>query len=177
VPCTNPERTPSARELETQRVASYLLYLADDCEGIILLSDTDRSYLQEAVNPGSDCFNHDKLDHWTNMLCSTLRQMTEQGLTDCVYNGRNKKARALACWWDDHEIWDKERIEQERLETEHPLAVATDLVRYCLMNREVQGISNIMSDGDLEEPELSCTINGREYMIEIRPINDNDEEL
>jgi hypothetical protein len=46
-------------------------------------------------------------------LCKTLGQLTPQQSDAIIYNGKDKMARKLADWWDEHQEADRERIKEE----------------------------------------------------------------
>jgi hypothetical protein len=52
-------------------------------------------------------------DAMTECLCTIIKGMTEKEKSQWVYDGRSKKARMLADWWDRHQEWDKKRETKE----------------------------------------------------------------
>ena len=57
------------------------------------------------------------------ILCSILKGLTPVQLDEIVYNGRDKQARLLADWWDDHLEWDRQREEAEEKDRQYDLMI------------------------------------------------------
>lgn len=51
-------------------------------------------------------------------LCSLLTNMEENSRDTIIYNAKDKRARALADWWEEHQKTDLERIAKEKIEVE-----------------------------------------------------------
>lgn len=50
------------------------------------------------------------------MLCDLIGSMNETQLDTIVYNARDKMARRLADWWEEHQEADRKRIAAEKKE-------------------------------------------------------------
>lgn len=55
-------------------------------------------------------------DDVTSKLCALIRTMNAEDMTRIVYNAKNRDARKLADWWEDHEKADKIRAIEEAKE-------------------------------------------------------------
>ena len=106
MPCQSDYMEPTEREQESRRVAEFLCYLAD-MEVVFITSEVRKA-------AKSIYGNDDDLDRNTSLLCTCIRGMDEGELDRVVYNGRDKTARRLADWWEDHQERDRKR--QENIE-------------------------------------------------------------
>lgn len=110
MPCRSDYDEPNARQAESKRVASHLLYLLPAIGLKPTKAETD-----EWKEAASEYYgNEPKVDNWTALLCSTIRSMSTAEQDKYIYDGKNAKARALADWWERHQQWDKERKAQEQ---------------------------------------------------------------
>lgn len=112
MPCRSDYDKPNARQAESKRVASHLLYLLPAIGLKPTKARTDAWKTAEFEYYG----NESEVDNWTEILCKTIRGMTDAEKDRYIYNGKNAKARALADWWERHQQWDKERKTQEQRE-------------------------------------------------------------
>lgn len=101
MPCRSEYMEPTKREKEARRVAELIDYvyywMGKDPE--IDIPRANQLHLDHSA----------KLDIWTDHLCSLCRNMTEEEKDSCIYNGRERDARRLADWWEEHESADKRR--------------------------------------------------------------------
>jgi len=97
MPCNSDHLKPTHREEESIRVCRCLVYV---------LEVTKQKVPQWAKKAVASCYgNVDKLDEATKMLCELCKKLDD----DIIYNGRKKRARELADWWDEHEKADRKR--------------------------------------------------------------------
>ena len=54
-----------------------------------------------------------RLDEATQMLCDLCSNMSESDQERIIYNAKNRVARELADWWEDHQKFDAERVDLE----------------------------------------------------------------
>jgi len=101
---------PRAREAESKAVAQHLLYL---CTALKLVIPAE-------VKAAADNYygDEDKCDEFTALLCNTIQTESVHDVHAIMYDGRKKKSRALADWWETHQIWDEEREAKENLDKE-----------------------------------------------------------
>jgi len=108
MPCRSDYLESTQREKESKRVATLLVYLFTELNQTAQitkeLSDAVDNYYGE----------ESKLDEWTALLCSTLRNLSQKEEDAIVYNARDKKSRKLATWWENHQAWDKKREAEEK---------------------------------------------------------------
>ena len=60
--------------------------------------------------------NEDKCDDFTALLCNTIESESVHEVHAIIYNGRDRTARKLADWWDNHQQHDAEREAREATE-------------------------------------------------------------
>ena len=110
MPCRSDYLEPNAREKESAEIMKIISWLFPK------LGKKTPLFVHQNVNsryglPG-EC------DNLTKLLCSTIREMTEDQLDKFVYNGRDRDARELADWWDNHKEVDRKREQREAREVE-----------------------------------------------------------
>ncbi len=119
MPCRYDEREPNLRELESKKVASLIKSLFTKLNKVIPPTVTIAA--KERSDDGYMAYGLvDKLDYHTNLLCSAIKSFQQKEIDIYLYNGRDKDARKLADWWDNHVKQDKirEKIEEKRQEIE-----------------------------------------------------------
>jgi uncharacterized protein YwgA len=60
--------------------------------------------------------NPSLLNEMVVKLCAIISGFTDEQLSSIVYDGRNKKSRELATWWERHVKADAERLAEEAAE-------------------------------------------------------------
>lgn len=105
MPCRSDYMEASGKELESQRVCRFLIYIYG-------LQDAPcAEWIQKAAN---DYYgNRERLNEATALLCDCCRTMTQSERERIIYNAHDKTARDLACWFEKHQEWDKRRVEEE----------------------------------------------------------------
>lgn len=116
MPCRVDIEEPTSKQLRNQKTAKCLIYVYEKLEiaqSPQLVSDSANRYL-----------NTD----WAPDLCSLLRSLPDDQLEALVYNAKDKGARALADWWEEHQEVDRKRAqlakEQAELEAFRAAALA-----------------------------------------------------
>lgn len=102
MPCNSDYLNPTHREAQLQRAAKLLKYVYE-CLGLEV-----PKHVKETA---ADIYAKD--DRSVMKLCDIIHQMNEAQLNEIVYDGRNKNARDLADWWDEHKAADRRREEEE----------------------------------------------------------------
>ena len=108
--CRSDYMEPSGREKESKRVCEFIVYVNDK------LGHVTTQWITDGANHvyGNAC----RLDQATNILCDLCSELSEE----ILYNGKDRTARRLANWWDDHQQSDKanelyEQIRQQDIDT------------------------------------------------------------
>ena len=117
MPCNSDHMQPTSREAYNQNVAILLRYVFQKLE-IVIPTDIHRDANNLYCNR----------DH-TEALCFTLNNLSEIQIERIVYNARDKQARKLADWWEDHQAIDELRIKQEQLQKDKEIAKAKEVLR------------------------------------------------
>jgi len=101
VPCQ--AENPSKHESEMNRVCQLLLYVQSKNPGMILPNWVRKN--------AHDCYpDTSKLNHATSTLCDVCTMMSDHDKAWIIYNGREREARRLADWWEEHqEVYIKKR--------------------------------------------------------------------
>jgi len=87
---------PTIRETQNQRAAKLLVYVLENLDITVpesIRRDAEYIYVNRDRN--------------TTDLCDLIRKMTRTQKAKLMYDGRNKNARALADWWDEHKYHDR----------------------------------------------------------------------
>lgn len=118
MPCNDP--TPTARQQRTFTVLQHLHYLCPLLGEPQPVGDIKSAYADIEID-------EDALDPLTAELCA-LCQRPE---ADDIIYARNKEARALANWWDEHKEMDKNRLTAEDIRSAYYFATEKDIERWC----------------------------------------------
>lgn len=105
MPCTSSNPTP--REIESQLVATLLIYVYEWLDKTNLISEQLKAASESCY--GNTIF----LDTWTAELCALVRSLNEEQLHTIVYDGTSRISRRLADWWEDHQEVDSAREARE----------------------------------------------------------------
>ena len=117
MPCRSDHMEPRGREIESKDVANHLVYL---------LTELKRP-VSQAIKDAAESYygNSEKCDEFTALLCGTIQEDGKiHEMHAIVYNGRKKKARSLADWWDCHQEHDAKREAEEAKQAEYEAEVA-----------------------------------------------------
>lgn len=99
MPCSSSQQEPSKQETESRKVSGLIIWLWTHLDKEI------PGWVRETVNNAYG--NSEKVHELTNMLCNECRVLTQKGEDEVIYNGRDRNARRLADWWDDHQESDR----------------------------------------------------------------------
>lgn len=109
MPCNSTYVEPTRYETFSKRTAECLVYALAEMDRVI-----PRWVANVAENPYGDT---NQVTELTVMLCDLCREIIDGGKADeIIYNGRIKRARDLADWWEEHEAADLEREQEEKQE-------------------------------------------------------------
>ena len=110
MPCNCDYLEPTNKERKLREAAQLFVWLAPQVGAKIpdgVRYQARNTYGQNRLrNP--ECIVPD--------LCELVKSLTPKQLDEYVYNGRNKDARRLADWWEEHKEADKQRIAREKQE-------------------------------------------------------------
>lgn len=56
----------------------------------------------------------DGQDRLTKMLCKLCKEMNSKQKSKIIYNAHSEESRKLANWWENHQLEDKRREEEEK---------------------------------------------------------------
>ena len=105
MPCNSDYLAASGQELESKRVAGFLVYVLDKIGAQIP---------EWVIKAKNDYYgNIRRLDEMTSLLCANLRKCSQEEIETIVYNAKNKESRHLADWWERHQEWDARRVKEE----------------------------------------------------------------
>lgn len=107
MPCNCDYMEPTLAEQHRREAATLLVYvkkkLGQDIP--VSLNKASKHIYGEGVDK----------DATVRELCSLCRGMSKEQEDEIIYNGRKRKARLLAEWWDTHKKEDEKRLKKEIL--------------------------------------------------------------
>lgn len=130
--CRNDYMNPTEQEIESKKVAEHLVYVASK------LGKTCKDYVIKASNTMYG--DESKIDEMTVTLCNLLKSLSEEQTNKIVYYARSKQSRDLADWWENHQEFDKKRIEQEKEEKRLKEVKVAALAKLSPMEKRALGI-------------------------------------
>lgn len=132
MPCRSEYLAPTAEEGKSRNVCCLLQYV---------LRELGES-VPDRVDAASKSIYGDvaKLDSDTAELCRILKSLTPQQTEKLVYDGRSKRARRLADWWERHQRADERRAAQEKLDAEKDKLRKSALKKLTKQEREALGL-------------------------------------
>ncbi len=95
MPCDSSHMDPSRHEKESRKAARLIVWVREQ------IGTNTIGWIFEAAN--NYYGNPQRIDELTRTLCTLCKTLDEE----IIYNGRNKIARELADWWDDHQEADR----------------------------------------------------------------------
>lgn len=101
MPCNCDHMEPSKWEKESKKVAKLIVWSYNQ------LDEVCPTWIQYVANNTHG--DIDKVHDLTAILCKCCKTLSE----DVIYDGRNKTARRLADWWDNHQEADRIKEEAE----------------------------------------------------------------
>lgn len=120
MPCRCDYMEATEREEESRQVCILLKYL------LKAMNIPVSKEIEKGVNYYGDLEN---LDKNTDRLCGLCNDLSEAEKDKYIYNGKNKDARRLADWWDEHQLADKKRILREEKQKQRKLLVEQALAK------------------------------------------------
>lgn len=108
--CRSDYLEANAAEKNSKEAAQHLVYV------MTKLNQKIPEYVTKAANNYYGDIG--KLHKMVVQLCDILTNMDEEIRDAIIYNGKDKQARHLADWWDEHQEADRQRIAKENLEKE-----------------------------------------------------------
>ncbi len=134
MPCRSDYMEPTSYECESRRAARCLRYL---------LTATGQRVPLEIARAANDPYgNTGLLEQFVVELCMRLSHMDEATRNRIVYDGRNKDARQLADWWDEHKTADEKRQAEEREAARVQQLREVALAKLTPAEREALGVPN-----------------------------------
>lgn len=103
MPCDSRHMEPTAKEKHRRKCAKLWLYAVTALSFTVSLRDTaEASKMAEQSYPTSDKF--------VEKLCSLMGSLPEHQREHLLYgNPKNRTARELADWWEDHQKTDEQK--------------------------------------------------------------------
>jgi len=109
--CRSDYLEANAAETNSKEAAQHLVYV------MTKLKQEVPDYVTKAAN--SYYGDTGKLHKMVVQLCDILTNMDEDIRDAIVYNAKDKQARQLADWWEEHQAEDRKRIAKENLDKEN----------------------------------------------------------
>ena len=107
--CRSDHMEPQAREAESRLVAEHLVYL---------LTALKRPVPAEVKKAAKSYYgDRDNCDTLTALLCETIETGSVHDIHGVMYDGKKKKSRSLADWWESHKECDERREKAEKKES------------------------------------------------------------
>lgn len=130
MPCNCDHLKPNSHETES-RIA---------CQNLKYILEAQDKPVPSQVRHGafSSYGNTAILKEVTVALCDECRKLDSQEQDKIIYDGRSKKARALAEWWEAHQEADKKREAKEL--TERKLKVLVNNALAKLSKQEIEAL-------------------------------------
>jgi hypothetical protein len=128
MPCKSDYLEPSPRECAYQRTAQLLVYVLDKLGRRV---SAEIRHTAGNVYAGVDL---------APQLCELLNNMREDERDALVYNARDKNARDLADWWEEHQARDQMRQDLEREEAEKETLIKNAIAKLTTAERKALGL-------------------------------------
>lgn len=113
MPCNSDYLEPSKKEKDSKEVANHILYVDSfnifGFNSVWISSTIKHAACGAYGDPGA-------LEEMVVKLCGALTYIEKHYPNDferILYDGRSRRARALADWWEVHQKADKKRVEKE----------------------------------------------------------------
>lgn len=101
MPCSSEHMAPTPQEIynrNTARLLSTLLRKLGRLPSNLMLITADSTYAST---------------DFTDTMCNVLCGLTKEQMDTIVYDAHDRDARAIATWWEDHQIVDARRSAAE----------------------------------------------------------------
>jgi len=102
MPCNSDYLAPTSKERRLKQTSVNLRWLLGKLNSDVpeqVLIDSNDIY----------CRDHGQVEK----LCDLIKSMTGNQVEAIIYNARDKQARAVADWWEEHQEADRERLAKE----------------------------------------------------------------
>lgn len=110
MPCNCDYMNPTQAEINSQKTCQNLVYLFEKI---------NKSIPEWAENAANNYYGDiGKLNAAVVLLCTTIKGLTDDQMAEIVYDGRDKRSRQLADWWEEHEAADAAREAKEKVQKE-----------------------------------------------------------
>lgn len=107
MPCDSGYLAPRGDEIASKETAQNLVYV---------LKALHREIPEWIRSASEHLYGAPRqLNELVVLLCELCTNMTHQEQNRIIYDGKNKQARQLADWWDEHLEADRKRIEKKKL--------------------------------------------------------------
>lgn len=134
--CNSDYLNPNELEAYSKKTAILLVYVYNKMGAKV------PEWMQEAAN--NVYGNPQKHNDLTEILCAFCSKMSEEEKNIYIYDGRDKTARILADWWDEHQKVDKTRLEKELQVSREKENVASALGK--LSAEELESLKNAIKN-------------------------------
>lgn len=106
MPCRSDYMDPTESEKNSKRTCELIAYANNS------LHKHTPDWILEAAN--NQYGNEYRLEEAVQILCAICTNMNETQKNSIIYNGRDKTARNLADWWEEHLEADRIRLLKEK---------------------------------------------------------------
>lgn len=121
MPCRSDYMEPRADEILSKDVCGYLVYV---------FASLNLPCTPQIAHGANDYYGDlPNLHNNTALLCKTIGELTEEQLETIVYDPRNRTARRLATWWENHQEADRKREKAEQAEIKRQQLRASALAK------------------------------------------------
>ena len=114
MPCSVDHMMPNASEKQSKKLAKMVLHCYN--RQVVSFDDTDLD-LNTVIKAANDFYGNTHISNdLALLLCKSLKEADEAW----IYDGRTRRRRDLANWWDEHKSIDaaKDRREREQAQKE-----------------------------------------------------------
>lgn len=137
MPCRGPDDSECRYADSIKDVADHILYLNKELDNH---AGTLPAYVKEASKaPWS---NLDRMDDLTAFLCDMIQNNSIHDTNAIIYNGRKKKSRALADWWESHCELDEKREAKEKQEVADEVDRKAAISRLSIRERKLLNLED-----------------------------------
>lgn len=105
MPCNSDYMNQTDREKGLQGAAKLYMYVLEETGQYV------PDWVAEAAQ-NQYCTE----DRQVALLCQAIQNFSQEQLNRIMYDGRVKRARQLAIWWEEHQAADAVRIRQESID-------------------------------------------------------------
>ena len=133
MPCNSDYLNPTTYEKDIRNAAELVVYVKEELGKRVTVAD--------ARNQNSLYFSKEEGDVIVATLCTLVESLDEDQVEEIVYDGRNKFARRLADWVQEHEEADRKRQEEERISAlDYARAKKTGLAKLTELEKTALGV-------------------------------------